>query len=101
MQISGIPSNNENDFLISVKGRFDFNAAPLFRDTYEKTSTQPKCYIIDLKEAEYLDSTALGVLLSLREHAIRQHSAVKIINCNKDVAKILNVTKLDQLFLIE
>ena len=100
MEISGIPSN-DNDFLISIKGRFDFTAASLFRETYEGTTVQPKCYIIDLKEAEYLDSTALGVLLSLRDHAVRQQAAVKIINCNKDVKKILNVTKLDQLFSIE
>lgn len=101
MEVSGIPSNNQNDFLISINGRFDFNMVSRFRETYEKAPNQPKCYVIDLKDAEYLDSSALGILLSLREHAKQKDAEVKIINCNKNVMKILQVTRLDQLFSIQ
>lgn len=101
MQIQGVTSNNGNDLLISVQGRFDFNGVSVFRDTYEQLRTPPKSYTIDFKETEFLDSSALGTLLSLRTHAMNTDAKVKIINANPDVQKILKVTKLDQLFLIQ
>ena len=101
MKVSAMPSNNGRDLVIAVKGRFDFSSLQLFRGAYENANRQPHTYIIDLKEADYLDSSALGMLLALREHAMHSGAEIKIINCNKDVKKILVITKLDEIFMIE
>jgi anti-anti-sigma factor len=55
---------------------------------------------VDLKDATYLDSSALGMLLLLRDHAGGDSSQVKIVNCNADVKKILTISNFEQLFTI-
>lgn len=101
MSISASPSNNGEDLVISVAGRFDFNSLQGFRKAYENSAIKPKTYIVDLKMSDYLDSSALGMLLALRDHATDEGAMIKIVNCNPDVKKILVITKLDELFTIE
>lgn len=101
MTISSAPSQNGEDLIISVSGRFDFNALQSFRKAYENTAINPRTFIVDLKESDYLDSSALGMLLALRDHACEQGAGIKIIHCNPDVKKILIITKLDELFNVE
>lgn len=52
---------------------------------------------MDLKEATYLDSSALGMLLLLRDHA-GDDADVRVINSNSDVRKILAISNFDKLF---
>ena len=101
MGISTHESNDGQELTIAVSGRFDFSSLQLFRNAYESASVKPKCYVVDLKESDYLDSSALGMLLALRDHAGACGAKIKIINCNPDVKKILVITKLDELFIIE
>lgn len=98
MSITSNLSSDGQTLAIMVAGRFDFSCLQQFRHAYEKTSKKPAEYVIDLKESEYLDSSALGMLLALRDHAGGDDAQVKIINCNSDVKKILVITKLDELF---
>jgi anti-anti-sigma factor len=53
-----------------------------------------------MKEASYFDSSALGMLLLLRDHAGGDDSQIKIVNCNADVKKILTISNFDKLFSI-
>jgi HptB-dependent secretion and biofilm anti anti-sigma factor len=85
---------------ISIQGRFDFSAHKAFRESYEGVDTTPNCYAIDMREAEYIDSSALGMLLLLRDHAGGDSADVEIVNCNPDVKKILTISNFDQLFSI-
>ena len=54
-----------------------------------------------MKETSYLDSSALGMLLLLRDHAGGDNAKIKIINCNSDVRKILSISNFEQLFTID
>jgi len=47
-----------------------------------------------------MDSSALGMLLILREHAGNNKKSVKIVNCNQDVNKILSVSDFSNMFEI-
>ena len=98
MSITSGLSNDGNALTITVQGRFDFSSLQAFRNSYEKVQPKPKSFVIDLKESEYLDSSALGMLLALRDYAGGDDSDLKVINCNADVQKILIITKLDELF---
>ncbi len=101
MTITAKPSTDGNELTIIVQGRFDFSSLQLFRNAYEKVNPKPKAYVIDLKESEYLDSSALGMLLALRDYAGGDEANIRIINSNPDVKKILVITKLDELFKVE
>ena len=81
---------------ISVKGRFDFAKHQEFRESYENKALA--AVVVDLKEATYLDSSALGMLLLLRDHAGGDDSDVRVVNSSSDVRKILAISNFDKLF---
>jgi len=83
---------------ISIKGRFDFGRHQEFRKSYEGLHPQPGSIVVDLKEATYLDSSALGMLLLLRDHAGGDQSDIRVVNSSSDVKKILAISNFDKLF---
>lgn len=101
MSIWTSAGNNPNELTIKIKGRFDFSAHQEFRSAYETTPPTSKNFVVDMQEATYLDSSALGMLLLLRDHAGGEKGKVKIINCNPDVKKILTISNFEQLFTIQ
>ncbi len=100
MAITALPSSDGQELTIHIQGRFDFSAHQEFRDAYERASATPKRYVVDLKGATYLDSSALGMLLLLRDHAGGDHARISLVNCNPDVRKILSISNFEQLFQI-
>ena len=66
-----------------------------------RISADPKQYVIDLKGAVYLDSSALGMLLLLRDYAGGDESNVKILNPSEDVKKFLHISNFQRLFSIQ
>jgi HptB-dependent secretion and biofilm anti anti-sigma factor len=93
-------SLNGDELLIAISGRFDFSAHQEFRKAYEEADSKPATYVIDLKETTYLDSSALGMLLLLRDYAGGDSAQISINNCNNDVKKILTISNFEQLFKI-
>ena len=101
MSITSSASADGSSLTIQVQGRFDFSSLQLFRNAYEKVEPKPKQFVIDLKDSDYLDSSALGMLLALRDYAGGDNADISVVNCNADVKKILVITKLDELFKVE
>ena len=73
MAISTQLSADGQELTIAIQGRFDFGAHQAFRDAYERVDGTPKRYQVDLQGTTYLDSSALGMLLLLRDHAGGDH----------------------------
>ncbi len=101
MAIESTASQGGEELTISIEGRFDFSAHQEFRDSYERIDREPCKYVVDLNRTTYLDSSALGMLLLLRDHAGGDAAEVKIVNCNRDVKKILTISNFEQLFSIQ
>jgi HptB-dependent secretion and biofilm anti anti-sigma factor len=87
--------------VISIQGRFDFSAHQDFRNSYESLDAHPNSYCVDMNETTYLDSSALGMLLLLRDHAGGNQADISIVNCSPDVKKILTISNFEQLFTIQ
>ena len=100
MAISTQLSADGQELTIAIQGRFDFGAHQVFRDAYERVDGTPKRYQVDLQGTTYLDSSALGMLLLLRDHAGGDHAQIRLLNCNGDVRKILAISNFEQLFQI-
>ena len=98
MSIESEVSLDGTKLTIAIKGRFDFGSHQAFRDAYERFYKVPQVYIVDLKETTYMDSSALGMLLLLRDHAGGDNSEVQVINSSSDVRKILAISNFDKLF---
>ncbi|MFT4820024.1 MAG: anti-anti-sigma factor [Candidatus Pseudothioglobus sp.] len=101
MSIWASASQDGRSLTINIEGRFDFSAHQDFRESYEKTDAEPDEYCVDMKQTSYLDSSALGMLLLLRDHAGGDSAKIKIVNCNTDVRKILTISNFEQLFAID
>jgi len=86
---------------IVINGRFDFSLHGEFRKAYKDRGVNAGQYIVDLKNTDYLDSSALGMLLLLKEHAEGNSSGLKIINVNNEIREILNIASFDKLFVME
>ncbi|MBC3304449.1 STAS domain-containing protein [Pseudomonas sp. SWRI18] len=98
MSIESEVSLDGKKLTIAIKGRFDFGSHQAFREAYERFYKVPEAYVVNLKETTYIDSSALGMLLLLRDHAGGDESDVSVINCNADVRKILAISNFDKLF---
>ena len=100
MSIIATTDANGSSLTIKVDGRFDFSSHQEFRQAYETASGAVNSYKIDMSQASYLDSSALGMLLLLRDFAGGDTSKISIVGCNADVKKILTISNFGQLFEI-
>ncbi|MFI8743978.1 STAS domain-containing protein [Pseudomonas sp. NPDC077186] len=100
MAITSQPSADGQELTIAIRGRFDFASHQEFRDAYERVNITPRRYLVDLQGTSYLDSSALGMLLLLRDHAGGDAAQIRLLNCSSDVRKILAISNFEQLFRI-
>lgn len=98
MSISAKASADGSELCITIDGRFDFSSHQDFRKAYEEVEKTPERYVVDMSFTTYLDSSALGMLLLLRDHAGGDHANIRIVHCNEDVKKILSISNFGQLF---
>ena len=83
---------------IQVSGRFDFSIHNEFRQATKAAEDNVKCIVVDLSHTDYLDSSALGMLLVLRDKVPGNN--VKIVGARTDVKKILEIANFDKLFSV-
>lgn len=87
-----------NTLTIQVRGRFDFSVHNEFRQAAKLTEANVDKVIVDLQQTDYLDSSALGMLLVLRDKTPNHN--VEIHNAKSEVKKILEIANFDKLFNI-
>ena len=78
---------------IRVRGRFDFSMHRVFREVWQEAGPA-SCCVVDLRETSYVDSSALGMLLLLRE----DYERVRIKNCPESVRRVFSIAKFETLF---
>lgn len=86
---------------ISIDGRFDFAQHKDFRSAYQDIAAGSMKFVVDLSRASYLDSSALGMLLLLREHMGGDPSSVRITGSSEDVRRVLKIANFDKLFQLD
>lgn len=87
--------------VLLVKGRFDFTQYKDFSDAYLAFPKGSKRFEVDLTEVQYMDSSAMGMLLQLREHTNKaDKDAVTLSNATPGVADILRIANFDKLFKV-
>lgn len=94
-----IKETEDNTVIIVVSGKFTFELQREFRTACEQHSAK-KHFILDLRETDYLDSSALGMILILNDAVKKTASTLKIINCQMAIKKIFELTNLQQIINI-
>lgn len=94
--LSHATSKDGSTKTVQIRDSFDFNLQKDFRKAcHDKVYNQ---YIIDLGQATYMDSAALGILMVLHRHVNENRNAVRIINCNDAILDILRIAHFNQFF---
>jgi len=87
---------------LTFNGRFDFSSHREFRNACDEAVQTPEVKEIeaDFSHVDYLDSSALGMLLLLREKAQNANLKVSLTNCTGLVQQVLDVANFQRLFTI-
>ena len=95
-------ANTDGCSIIRLQGRFDFSSHRDFREATEKAIAAQDCRAIsvDLGDVDYLDSSALGMLLMLRDKAQAASKPVSLDRCRGAVRQVLDVANFGKLFAI-
>lgn len=88
---------------INMTGRFDFNIQRAFKEAYDVhlNNAAISAIEVNLSGVDYLDSSALGMLLILRERANSAGKKLKLCKARASVAQILEIANFGKLFAIE
>lgn len=89
-----------NIHTITIPGRLDFNFQNDFRVAYESAGAGSE-FILDFTATEYIDSSALGMLLLLRDYAGGDSAKIELKNCHSEVKTILDIANFQKLFAIQ
>ncbi|WP_127470812.1 STAS domain-containing protein [Thiomicrorhabdus aquaedulcis] len=89
-----------NVVTIAIEGSFDVSGYQAFKEVIETHNDPQTHFIVECKHASYLDSSALGMLLLLREKTAGDQKRLKLVNVHGDVASILKIAQFDRLFSI-
>jgi len=99
MSITTSESNDGNLVTIHVSGRFDFAAHQEFLRAYKQHPRGEKSFIVDLRNTDYMDSSAMGMLLQLRDYGTKDHE-MALLNSNDGVREILQIANFDKIFKV-
>jgi anti-anti-sigma factor len=99
MPVSSALTADKNRLDINISGRFDFSMHREFRDSY-RHHDGVKTIVVNLSRADYMDSSALGMLLLLKEYAGEKHATVELSAPSPAIKKILTIANFDKLFKI-
>lgn len=85
-----------------LQGRFDFSAHREFRSSCISSlaSNEVSELELDLGGVEYLDSSALGMLLLVKEHADKARKRLLLSNCHGTVRQVLDIANFGKIFSI-
>ena len=88
--------------IINIVGRFDFNLQRNFKSSYDSILIKEgvSCIDVNLAGVDYLDSSALGMLLMLRERALVAGKTIQLSKPTSSVAQVLEIANFGKLFTI-
>lgn len=100
--------SGESEVTIRLPETFDFSDFNEFRDAYEKIASEHNnpgpvdpIVLIDCHNTQYIDSSALGMLVKMKNHLQPFTQNIRIVNCQPSVKKIFDICRFDKYFTIE
>lgn len=85
-----------------LDGQFDFSAYQEFRQASQQLLDEPDVHeiVVDLTAVPYLDGSALGMLLFLKERATEKRKTMVLTHCQDTVRQVLEIACFNKLFII-
>jgi anti-anti-sigma factor len=83
--------------VLSISGRFTFALYKEFFASYKELPARPASVDVDLSEVDYIDSAALGMLLSMRNY-LGPEARLRLLNAPDMVRRVLEIACFDKTF---
>ena len=94
-------SQNGEVTLVEVEGQLIVgNRQELKQQMLEQLESGDRKFVIDFSDTGYIDSSGLGVLVSLSKKIREQGGELRLSSLNEDLRTLFELTKLDTLFRI-
>lgn len=88
---------SEGNIVMNLRGELDIANADLFKNNCLKIADEHKLdFVIDCKELEFIDSSALGAFISLQNKVAPYNKKVVLKNLKPNVKKLIRVSNLDK-----
>jgi len=92
----------EKSWYVTLSGEVDIYNAPQLKETLLAViELNEGNTIIDCKDLAYIDSTGLGVLISLLKRVKEYDGSITITELKPYIGKIFTITGLDKVFNIQ
>ena len=85
--------------ILSVQGEIVIGQTETLRDA-AKSLPRMSSVILDLSRVTLMDAHGLGVLLQLREESHAKGGGFQLVNVNRTLREILQITRLDGVFQV-
>lgn len=98
--VSYEPVDADGQILAALSGELDLDGADRVRDSLARAAGLPQCrrLQVDVSELTFIDSYALGALVSARNTAAGAGAALTLVNPSPPVRKAIQVTGLADVF---
>lgn len=102
MGLTTTASDDRKTVKIEISGRFDHNLQRQFRSVCEALEAPgPETQVVvDLSETEYIDSSALGMLLVLRNQVGGAKANIELRNPSEEIRTVFSIANIDNLFTV-
>lgn len=102
LNINKIFDNEKNLWEVKLTGEVDiYNANDLKENLINLLQENETDIKLDCKELEYIDSTGLGILIGILKRLKNIEKNIIITNPKSNISKLLKITGLDQIFVME
>lgn len=88
---------------VNLNGRFDLKSNLTFRNATRPLlgESDIDAIVIGFTNVSFVDSSALGLLLLLREQATNARKTVILSNCGQELTRLLSISQFHTIFPIE
>jgi anti-sigma B factor antagonist len=87
--------------VVSVAGELDEYTAPVLeRELQAMLRSGAETDIVDLTQCEFIDSSALGVLVTANARLRGVPSRLSLVTADRNIQKVFEITGLDRVFAI-
>ncbi len=99
MSVTTSLSEDEKTWTIYIDGDFNYYLLHEFTAAYQNIEElKNKMIVLDLRKTLTIDSSALGMILNMQKALEKPDRTISVINCNRMVKNIFEITNLDRKF---
>lgn len=94
---------NADEHIVALSGMLTFKDLSDLHNLQENLGSSPrtKTCVLDLSDVRFVDSSVLGMFISLRAQLKEKDISIVLRNPKDKVLKVLTACKYDELFTIE